>query len=108
MEWAARELVALGARAAVVTGGGSAGEVCDLLVVGGRARWLRARRIPGPPPHGTGCTFSAAIAAALARGATIEDAVVSAKRYTGACIRRACRLGMGHPVLGHFGKVSCA
>ena len=109
MERAARELVVLGARAAVVTGGGPAGEACDLLVVGdGRARWLRARRIPGPPPHGTGCTFSAAIAAALAQGATIEDAVISAKRYTRACIRRARRLGAGHPILGHFGKAWCA
>jgi hydroxymethylpyrimidine/phosphomethylpyrimidine kinase len=107
MERAARALVALGARAAVVTGGGSADEACDLLVVGGRAHWLRARRIPGPPPHGTGCTFSAAIAAALAQGATIEEAVVGAKRYTRACIRRARRLGAGHPILGHLGKASC-
>jgi hydroxymethylpyrimidine/phosphomethylpyrimidine kinase len=104
MERAARALVALGARAAVVTGGGSAREACDLLVVDGRARWLRARRLPGPPPHGTGCTFSAAIAAGLARGATIEAAVVAAKRYTHACIRRARRLGAGHPVLGHLGR----
>jgi hydroxymethylpyrimidine/phosphomethylpyrimidine kinase len=102
MERAAHALVALGARAAVVTGGGSARESCDLLVVDGRARWLRARRVPGPPPHGTGCTFSAAIAARLACGAAIEDAVVAAKRYTHACIRRTRRLGDGHPVLGHL------
>jgi hydroxymethylpyrimidine kinase/phosphomethylpyrimidine kinase len=102
MERAAHALVALGVRAAVVTGGGSARESCDLLVVDGRARWLRARRVPGPPPHGTGCTFATAIAAGLARGATIEDAVVAAKRYTHACIRRARRIGSGHPVLGHL------
>lgn len=101
MERAARALVALGARAAVVTGGGSRREACDLLVVGTRARWLRAPRVGGPAPHGTGCTFSAAITAGLARGASIEEAVVGAKRYTRACIRRAQRLGAGHPILDH-------
>ncbi len=102
MEQAARALVALGAAAVVVTGGGSAREACDLLVSGDRVRWLRARRLRGSQPHGTGCTFSAAIAAALAQGATVEDAVAGAKAYTRSCIRRARRLGAGHPILGHL------
>ncbi len=105
MERAARALVVLGARAAVVTGGGTAREACDLLLVGDRMRWLRARRVPGAPAHGTGCTFSAAIAALLAQGASIEEAVVGAKRYTRRCIRRARRLGGGYPTLGHFGAI---
>jgi hydroxymethylpyrimidine/phosphomethylpyrimidine kinase len=102
MERAARAILALGTKAVVVTGGDLDGDACDLLLTRRTAVWLRARRVPGPPPHGTGCTFSAAIAAELAKGATIERAVVVAKRYTTACIRRARRLGGGHPVLGHF------
>ncbi len=102
MERAARALLDLGARAVVVTGGDLDGDACDLLVSPHGAIWLRARRIPGPPAHGTGCTFSAAIAAELAKGASIERAVATAKRYTAACIGRARRLGGGHPVLGHF------
>jgi len=102
MARAARALLALGPRAIVVTGGDLDGDACDLLVTGRGSRWLRARRVPGPPPHGTGCTFSAAIAAELAKGVPLEDAVVRAKRYTSACIRRARRIGAGHPILGHF------
>jgi len=102
MARAARALLALGPRAIVVTGGDLDGDACDLLVTGRGSRWLRARRVPGPPPHGTGCTFSAAIAAELAKGVPLEDAVVRAKRYTSACIRRARRIGAGNPILGHF------
>ena len=102
MERAARALLALGARAAVVTCGDLDGDACDVLASRRGVRWLRARRLPGPPPHGTGCTFSAAITAELAKGASVEHAVVAAKRYTRACIGRARRLGGGHPVLGHF------
>lgn len=104
MERAARAILALGPRAVVVTGGDVRGDACDLLLTRGGSRWLRARRVPGPPPHGTGCTFSAAIAAELATGAAVADAVVRAKRYTTACIRRARRIGAGHPLLDHFGR----
>jgi hydroxymethylpyrimidine/phosphomethylpyrimidine kinase len=102
MERAARALLDLGARAVVVTGGDLDGDACDLLVSRRGVTWLCARRVPGPPAHGTGCTFSAAITAELAKGASIERAVAAAKRYTTACIGRARRLGGGHPVLGHF------
>lgn len=105
MEAAAGALVDLGARAAVVTGGHLAGDPVDVLATRTRVRSFRGRRIP-VAAHGTGCTFSAAIAAALARGAELEAAVRMAKRYTAACLRRALRIGHGRAVLGHLPRRS--
>jgi len=99
---AARLIARLGARAVVVTGGHLSGDAVDVLLVGGAPRMLRAARVGRTPPHGTGCTFSAAIAAELAKGAPVGAAVRAAKRYTTACIRRAHHLGRGHPILGHL------
>jgi hydroxymethylpyrimidine/phosphomethylpyrimidine kinase len=102
MATAARVLARCGARAVVVTGGHLPGDAVDVLLVDGALWTLRAARVGRTPPHGTGCTFSAAIAAELAKGAPVEAAVRAAKRYTTACIRHARRLGRGHPILGHL------
>ncbi len=102
MEEAARLLVAAGARAAVVTGGHLVGDAIDVLVADGVVARLRSTRVPGPTPHGTGCTFAAAIAAERARDVPLVDAVRAAKRYVTICIRRARALGRGRPVLGHL------
>jgi len=102
MTEAVRALVAAGARAAVVTGGHLSGDAVDVLLVGGTLTVLRAARIPGGAPHGTGCTFAAALAAERAKGRSIEAAVRAAKRYTRACIRRAFRLGRGRSILAHL------
>ncbi len=107
MAAAARDIMRMGARAVVVTGGHLTGDAADLLLMRGSVLVLRARRVPVAPPHGTGCTFSAALAAALAWGLPLEDAVRAAKRYTTACIRRARCLGAGHPVLGHLPQALC-
>ena len=101
MEEAARVLVHAGARAAVVTGGHLAGDAVDVALIDGVIHRLRAARVPGAP-HGTGCTFAAAIAAERAKDVPIEDAIRAAKRYTTACIRRALRLGHGRSILGHL------
>jgi len=101
MEEAARVLVRAGARAAVVTGGHLAGDAVDVALIDGVIHRLRAARVPGAP-HGTGCTFAAAIAAERAKDVSIEDAIRAAKRYTTACIRRALRLGHGRSILGHL------
>jgi len=101
MQRAGRDLVARGARAVVVKGGHLAGPPLDVLVTRGAVEVLRGVRIAIAAPHGTGCTFSAAIAAELAKGATLVAAVRAAKRYTASCIRRAQPLGHGRPVLGH-------
>jgi hydroxymethylpyrimidine/phosphomethylpyrimidine kinase len=102
MEEAARVLVAAGARAAVVTGGHLVGDAIDVALVDGRVHRLRAGRVPGEAPHGTGCTFAAAIAAERAKDVPLLEAIRAAKRYTTASIRRAIVLGRGRSILGHL------
>jgi hydroxymethylpyrimidine/phosphomethylpyrimidine kinase len=102
MEEAARILVAAGAGAAVVTGGHLRGDAVDVALVEDEIHRLRATRIPGPSPHGTGCTFAAAITAARAKDVALLDAIRAAKRFTTACIRRARVVGRGRAILGHL------
>jgi len=52
--------------------------------------------------HGTGCTFSAAIATGLAKGKTVREAVAEAEAYMAAAIRHALRLGAGHGPTNHL------
>lgn len=104
MQRAARTLVdRLGARAALVTGGhGTAPTVTDVLYDGSAPPTLLvAPRIPGRHTHGTGCTLSAAIAARLALGDTLPDAVNSARSYVRRAIRTAPGLGAGAGPLNH-------
>lgn len=103
MRAAAERLVLMGARAVVIKGGHRAGsESSDLLFDGHRLRWLRARRIAGTTAHGTGCAFSAAIAAYLARGAELEAAVSAAKRYVTAALKQSFKFRGGGSLLEHF------
>src|ERR1700716_3641295 len=78
---AARDIFALGPRAVVMKGGHRAGDATDLLFDGRTFHTFAAERIDTPNTHGTGCTFSAAIAAGLANGLNVVDAVAAAKRY---------------------------
>jgi hydroxymethylpyrimidine/phosphomethylpyrimidine kinase len=78
---AARALVDLGAKAALVTGGHLPGPAVDVLWDGEQETMLHNPRIPGPPVHGTGCVLSAAIAGYLARGVALADAVASAREF---------------------------
>jgi hydroxymethylpyrimidine/phosphomethylpyrimidine kinase len=111
MRAAASALFDLGARHVVVKGGhrgqGQGGQVqgtapTDIYFDGKHFVELRAERIQTVHTHGTGCTFSAAIAALLARGMSVEEAVVGAKRYITEAIRHAPGLGHGHGPIGHF------
>jgi hydroxymethylpyrimidine/phosphomethylpyrimidine kinase len=102
MEDAARAIAGLGARNVVVKGGHSEGAPVDLLFDGERFVEYEARRIPSRNTHGTGCTFAAAIAAELAKGASVPDAVGVAKLYTTEAIRQAPDIGLGHGPLNHF------
>jgi hydroxymethylpyrimidine/phosphomethylpyrimidine kinase len=97
---AARSLTAMGARAALVTGGHLDGAACDILAAGADTWEIEAPRVPGPAVHGTGCTLSAAIAARLLYGDSVLDAVVAAKRYLTAALRQAHSPGGGAPLLG--------
>ena len=99
---AARVIHAMGPRHVVVKGGHRTGEPIDVLFDGQRFVELRAERIDTPHTHGTGCTFSAAITAFLARGWPVEHAVSRAKRYITEAIRHAPGLGHGHGPVDHF------
>jgi hydroxymethylpyrimidine kinase/phosphomethylpyrimidine kinase len=95
-EWAARDLVALGCRAAVVKGGHAMDDADDVVFAGGELTWLKGERIDTANTHGSGCAFSAAIAAGLARGLGLHDAIREAKAFITGAIRDALELGGGH------------
>lgn len=103
MRRAAKALVEMGARAAVVKGGHAAGEdAVDVLYDGRRYRELRARRIITSNTHGTGCTFAAAIAAHLAKRQTVSRSVELAKAYLTRALARGVAVGRGHGPVDHF------
>jgi hydroxymethylpyrimidine/phosphomethylpyrimidine kinase len=104
MAAAAGELAATGARSVLVKGGHLTGAAVDVFFDGSEIHELRTDRIDTPNVHGTGCTLSAAIAARLARGDTVADAVRSAKTYITSAIAGAAtwRLGAGHGPVDHF------
>ncbi len=106
MEDAARRLVELGAKAALVKGGhGGGDEVLDILWDGKEVREWRRPRIPTRHVHGTGCTLSAAAAAGLARDLPVSEAVDRAIRFVAAAIRDAPGLGRGHGPVNHFVEI---
>jgi hydroxymethylpyrimidine/phosphomethylpyrimidine kinase len=98
---AAAALIDLGARAVVAKGGHLDGPAVDVFHDGSRAIELRSPRIESRHTHGTGCTFSAAIAARLALGDSLDAAVRAAKAYIDRAIAQAPRLGRGHGPLQH-------
>jgi hydroxymethylpyrimidine/phosphomethylpyrimidine kinase len=92
-----RRLLALGARAVLIKGGHAQGaESIDYLFAGGSVTALPAPRIATNNTHGTGCSLSSAIAAGLAKGEPLEQAVRGAKTWISAAIAAADRLGVGH------------
>ena len=105
MQAAAHELLAKGARAVLVKGGHLAGEVVsDLLQVAGAApHWMRAPRIHTHNTHGTGCTLSSAIAAHLALGMPLMDAVEAARTFVRGALAAgaAVKTGQGGGPLNH-------
>jgi hydroxymethylpyrimidine/phosphomethylpyrimidine kinase len=97
MERAGEAILELGARAVLVKGGhrDEDREATDLLVTADGAKPLSAERIDTPHTHGTGCVLSAAIAAHLARGAVLEEAVLKGKSFVTAAIRAHLEIGHG-------------
>ncbi len=102
LEEAARRILAMGARTVVIKGGHRKGPAVDLFFDGKNFRALRTRRIRSRNTHGTGCTFSAAITAHLARGEKLESAVSLAKEYITGAIRHGFTVGSGHSPVHHF------
>lgn len=106
MEDAARALCDLGSAAALVKGGHMRGDAVDVLCAGGRIERFSAARIHTRHTHGTGCTYSAAIAAGLARGDDLFQAVASAKRFLTEAIRTNPGLGRGCGPINHHARIS--
>lgn len=100
---AARRIAALGPRSVIVTGGHfSSAAVIDVLYDGHDIVEFAHERLPGPPLHGTGCTFAAALTAHIALGRTLRDAIPLAQQYVAGAIRGAPDLGRGRGPLNHF------
>lgn len=117
MRRAAVALREMGARAVLVKGGHlkrkaeggrqkaeSSKSAVDVLDVDGRVTLFRGEWIETTSTHGTGCTLSAAIAACLGRGMSLEKSVETAKRFVTDAIRHAPRIGRGHGPINHSVK----
>ncbi|MGD9330888.1 MAG: bifunctional hydroxymethylpyrimidine kinase/phosphomethylpyrimidine kinase [Desulfobacterales bacterium] len=104
MQSAARAILGLGARQVVVKGGhlGEDQAAVDILDDGQSFRELTGPRYETTNTHGTGCTFSSAIAANLALGHSFFEAVGRAKTYISGAIRNALDIGRGHGPTHHF------
>ncbi len=102
MEEAARRIQALGARTVLVTGGHLKDGATDILWTGREFTRFAGPRVESTTTHGTGCTFSAAIAAGLARRQSLGDAIREAKAYVTAALREGFQPGRGVGVLRHF------
>lgn len=88
--------------AVLITGGAAEGdEVADWFSDGDIAKRFSHPRVTGPHQHGAGCTLSAAIAAALAHGALLKDAIPKAREYVWNGMRLAPRIGHGEGPLQH-------
>ncbi|RUT33534.1 bifunctional hydroxymethylpyrimidine kinase/phosphomethylpyrimidine kinase [Paenibacillus zeisoli] len=103
-EEAARRLVQTGARYVVIKGGHAAETepAVDVLFDGHEFMYLESPRIPTRHTHGTGCTFSAAVAAGLAQGHSAYDAIRTAKLFIQAAIEDGLHIGGGHGPTNHF------
>jgi hydroxymethylpyrimidine/phosphomethylpyrimidine kinase len=102
MEEAARRIHAMGPRYVLVKGGHLKGDATDILWNGREFTRFSAARIDSTNTHGTGCTFSAAITAGLARGQALGDAIRAAKAYVTRAIREGFKAGRGVGQLRHF------
>ncbi|MBE6051033.1 MAG: bifunctional hydroxymethylpyrimidine kinase/phosphomethylpyrimidine kinase [Clostridium sp.] len=102
MENACKELIKLGAKNVLVKGGHLEGDATDVLYTGKKFIYLRHERLDNKHTHGTGCTLSSAIAAGLAKGMNIEEAVKEGKRYVTVAIEHGFKLGKGIGPTNHF------
>lgn len=105
MKAAAREIHKLGPRFVLVKGGHLKGNAMDVLFDGDGFQIFDARRLSNRNTHGTGCTFSAALATLLGQGLTMPRAVAGAKEFVTRAIAMALDLGSGHGPTNHYAHV---
>lgn len=106
MRRAAERLCEMGARAVLIKGGHLKGDAIDVLFAGGEWLELAAPQIDTVHTHGTGCTYSAAITAELAKGSPLDTAVRRAKHYITEAIRSNPGLGRGSGPVNHHASPS--
>ena len=99
---AAKQILRMGTRTVVIKGGHLKGPALDLFYDGKKFTALNAPRIRTKNTHGTGCTFSAAIAAYLAKGEKLDRAVALAKKFITQAIQASFTIGAGHSPVHHF------
>jgi hydroxymethylpyrimidine kinase/phosphomethylpyrimidine kinase len=99
---AAQEIVEMGAQNVVITDIAPDGPAIDLFFDGRQHHEFAAARVDTVNTHGTGCTFSAALAASLAKGSAPRQAVAMAKAYVTKAMQMSYPLGAGHGPLHHF------
>jgi hydroxymethylpyrimidine/phosphomethylpyrimidine kinase len=105
MRKAARRLSEMGAQAVLIKGGHLQDSATDVLYSEGRWSEFPAPRVKTRHTHGTGCTYSAAITAQLARGSSLEDAVACAKAFITEAIRSNPGLGHGSGPVNHHAPI---
>lgn len=102
MESAAKKIYAMGCGAVVIKGGHATGSALDVLFDGKEFHHFETPRIDTKNTHGTGCTFSSAIASQLANGLSVKDAIQKAKRYVTVAIEHSLAIGKGNGPTHHF------
>lgn len=108
MEQAAFDLTNLGPKAVIIKGGHLANDSCDdCLYADGECHWFSSPRVKTKNTHGTGCTFSAAVAAFLSKKIDVREAVDKAKQYIAQCIETGAKFetGLGNGPVHHFAGI---
>jgi hydroxymethylpyrimidine kinase/phosphomethylpyrimidine kinase len=105
MKAAARKIHGMGPRCVLVKGGHLKGNAVDILFDGENFEVFDGPRLNRRNTHGTGCTFSAALATLLAQGSAVSEAVEGAKKFITRAIDTGLDLGGGHGPTNHFAHV---
>ena len=107
MKTAAEKIHSLGTKSVLVKGGHLAKDypAVDIFFDGETFEELVSERIETKNTHGTGCTFSAAVCAFLARGIPLPVSLENSKAFVTEAIRNSLEIGKGHGPLNHLGKI---
>jgi hydroxymethylpyrimidine/phosphomethylpyrimidine kinase len=99
---AAKRIAESGPEIVIVKGGHRSGPPIDIAWDGSTTSYFETPRVETLATHGTGCTYSAAIAANLAKGMPVQQAIEHAKRYLFEALKTAYDIGAGHSPVHHF------
>jgi hydroxymethylpyrimidine/phosphomethylpyrimidine kinase len=102
MRSAAKEILNLGAKNVVIKGGHLEGDAVDVYFDGKTFEYYSSKRFDTNNTHGTGCTYSSAVAALTAKGNSLSDALKGAKEYISKAIEHSITLGAGPGPTNHF------